>query len=280
MTELDELRHRVHATTWPTVPPSGGEIIRYATARRVRRHRVILVGGAAVAVGALVFGASNLGGMAHEERVTTPPATAPSNDNGLGVAEGYRPVGALGMIFEVPAAWGTNDVACDGSPVADTVTFGFGRDCLILDPPKVSSLFITTEDNRLVAEVLADLTLSPRQIDGVDLEVSPPSQVNELWAFAVADQTGRVALVQAEEENVARHAYRALRAIPDGYVTIPLMPRLSSDEASSELAELGLVPVSADAPASELPPGSVAGTNPPVASVVPIGDEVQLLLAK
>lgn len=276
MTELDDLRSCAQrGTSWPDVPTNGGVAVRRAADRRTRRNRAVLVGAATVAVGVVVLSPATLNGVLDSERAVDPsPVSGPPAQEGLDVADGYRPVGALGLVFEVPNAWATNEVACDGSPVADTVAFGFGRDCQILDPPTVSSLLITKASNRLVASDLDRLELTPTRIDDLDVEVSEPARLDDWWAFAVADASGDVAVMKTLDEAVARHAYRALRTIPDGYVTIPLLPRLTVDEVLSRLEGLGLVPVTSGVEVEGAMPGSVVGTEPPVASVVRIGSEI------
>lgn len=279
MTDLNELRERVHRVSgWPPVDPDGAELTRRSATRRTRRNRIAVIGGGAAVLGAIAIAPITLGGMFDNDR-DVPPANAPTGQGSLGVAAGFRPVGALGLVFEIPQGWSTNEVACDGSPTGDTVAFGFGRLCEVPNPPKVSSLLITTEDNHLVTGILTNMQMASVRIGGANLKASDPAQIDGLWTFAVADSTGDVVVVRTQDEAVARHTRQALRAIPSGYVTIPLMPGLGVEAVRTRLSELGLSPVVKNVPANGRAVGDVVGTSPPVASVIQVGQDVEVLRA-
>lgn len=278
MTDLDDLQ-RLAQSDWPRTSPGAGPT-RQAAVRRGRRNMgATLVAGAAVLVGVIAISPTMMGNDPSGGSVPSQPAASGSADSGSSTSSpGYRPVGALGLVFEVPEAWSTNEVACDGSPTADTVGFGFGRDCVVTNPPRVSSLLITREDNHLVEAVLGQLTLGPNVIDGVQVEVSEPGFVDGMWTFAVAGRTGSVVLMRTENEDVLRHAFDSLRVIPAGHVVIPLMPRLSPQQAQEQLDQLGLETSIVDVE-SDAAVGSVVGTTPPVAAVVARGQRVEILRA-
>lgn len=236
-----------------------------------RRLRGPLIGAAA----GLVALASLAVVLMHGSSTAT-QRPARSEASRLDVATGYRAVGSLGLVFEVPETWGTGEVACDGSPVSDTVAFGGGRDCAVPHPPRVSSLLLTHSTNRQVAAVLDELDLSPAQIGRTQVELSEVREVHGLWTFAVTDAQGDVALLRAKDQAVATHAHAALRDVPPGYVLIDVSGSHPA-EVAAELRALGLDPHVARVPAQGR--AGIVGLDPPLASVVPRGSRIAVELA-
>ena len=280
MTDLDELRNEIDHLSWPPPPARDAAArTRREAARRVTRRRWVVSVACAATVGVGAVAVVAIDGFGDQQ--SGPSVTASSDPpavEDLVVADGYRPVGALGLVFQVPQGWGTGEDACDGSPEADTVTFGEGVDCLVPNPPKVSYLMITRPDNDHVADVLMQIDFAATTIDGIRVEASQPVAIDGLWTFAVANAGGEVAVFRSVDETTADHARHSLQAVPDGWVVIPPVPGLTPEEVWSALSDLGLEPIVRDVPVTDdISRGIVTSLDPPVASVVKVGQRVTIL---
>lgn len=258
-------------------------------ARRRRRVRTLgIVAGGAASVGVFaIVPMVVLGDSASRDREPLPALASEHTD--LGVDAGYRPVGAMGLVLEVPKSWGTDLVNCAGWPVADTVAFGGVQSCGA-PRPRVSSLIIAMRDDQTLAEVVQKVAAtSSEAVGGVDdVSISGPQLVDGLWTVVVLDSSGRAAVLQATGERVARHFAEVLRPIPDGWAMIPQLVAENVAKAVSDLHDLGLTAQVEDEPmppaAEILPgtvldgvdPGEVLSLDPPPAALVPTGSVVKV----
>lgn len=278
MTELDFLRSRAEqATSWPQTVPEGASLVRQAAERRHRRRRGLQVAAAVMVVGAIAavpLAVRGLDANPPGDRVAGPVST-----DGLGVAPGYRPVGVFGLVFEVPDSWGSEQLACDGSPTADTVAFGSGRDCLVLDPPRVSSLIIANRTDSRVADVLDRVDAVPGRYGSVTVEVSAPVRLEGLWTFMVDGGGEKVAVFRSVEAAPAQHAHEHLREVPEGWAAIP-EPGLDAEQYRARLVDLGLDVRVIEVDHPDFPSGTMVGLSPDKGAVLRVGESVEISVVR
>lgn len=266
---LADKKAQLHASGWPPVPTDAETIRRIGTSRR-RNRRAVVASVAAIGCLALVvpFGVSWLG---EDPGNSQPPSNADeANEPGYRPTAGYRGVGALGLIFEVPTTWSDGDIACDGSPRSDTVIFGGGRDCLVPDPPKVSSLRVINAKADLVADAVAAASSSPvTDVDGVSVRMSPLHQADGSWTFAVLAEQGDVVVVATSQDKAILEQIRdTLRAVPEGWIVVPDVGPQPADAAAEQLRGRGFTVRVEDLHAPGHQPGSWVSTDPMVGAVV------------
>lgn len=198
------------------------------------------------------------------------------------VADGYRGVGALGLIFEVPESWSDGDVACDGSPRSDTVVFGSGALCRVLNPPKVSSLRILPTGDQVAASAVAAARASEVvDVGGVRVRVSPVQQLEDgAWTFSVLDEHDDlgdlVVIATSQDKGVVDRIRNTLREVPAGWVVVPDLRLATVDDGSARLRDMGLDVSVRDQDAPGHKPGSIVSTDPLMGSVVKHGSTVTI----
>ena len=265
---------------------SGAPVERLVDAgkRAGRRRRRWQVGGVAAAAAVVSIGAGVIAQNtpATDTAPPTSPTTSPTTDGGAGlltVPPGTRLVGARGVVVAVPASFTTEDLPC-GVPNSDTVTFRSDapHGLCTTGSPKATLVDIVDDsspswDSRLDAGMHKNVVVGgmPAVDSGTDCIDTFDIACARTLTFPDAGVSFRIS---SHHPAVIPRILDSAQAVPSGYVTVPSVFGMRSNDANAAIEAAGL----AVDPSCELPECSVSviGTDPPAGTPVATGSAVSL----
>lgn len=207
------------------------DILRAGRVAARRRRAQRFVTGAVAAV-VLVAGATTaVQGFAGNDRPASDVPASGDADPVLTVAPGMRLVGIGRVVLEVPETWGTQEVACSGQPVVDTIYFESTSDlCLVyVDQDRTSSVGLFRLDTPRGRAEASFADTEESMINGMSAFRGParcPDDIptEQCIGFAeteliVVPSEGVVLTIRAGGDADAD--IDSLRLLPEGYTTVP-----------------------------------------------------------
>ncbi len=178
------------------------------------------------------------------------PSTTPPPSGTLEVAEppqapdDTRFVGKGRIVVAVPTSWSTNDTRC-GQPLSDTVVFeSVSRPVCHLPSQPFSYVHIVGTESKQGREWLSATIVRRQHLDGVtvtrsvavdDLMVNGHTRV-----ILTAPEEGVAVMIAASTGQEMDKIANSVRVLPEGYVTVPDVSRLTGTEAQGILQEASL----------------------------------------
>jgi hypothetical protein len=251
-----------------------------------RRRRRWQVGGAAAATAVVAIGVGVVAPNTPASdtappisRTSSPPTTG--DDTALVTPPGARLVGANGVVVAVPEHFTTEDTPC-GAPASDTVTFRSDVPfplCTTNDPhatlvdivvntsPSWPSRVRAGAPSRVIVDGLSALDTGYECLTAGP----PPVRCARTLTFPAAGVSFRVSSTDADVRRILDSA----ESVPRGYVTVPSVIGMLSDDATTTIEAAGL---RVDPPC-EIPTCfvSVIGTDPPAGTPLATGSAVSLV---